>query len=257
MSYLDQGMSPNKIWAIVIVALVHALLGFAFVTGFANKFIEEQTKDLDVFDVSEPPPPEEPPPPPDEPVPEVQSPQVVTPPPLVQPPRPPQPQIAQTPVPNPYVPPTPRADTQGQVAPVAQPTTMVCPGGTVVRMGAPCPPQTRTCPGGTVVPISAQCPAPARPAAPARLRSGSITNDDYPAAAIRAEASGTSVASIQVGPDGRVTGCSASGSGNGALDATACSLIRRRFRYEAAIGPDGSPRASSATYRVVWRLPSE
>src|SRR3712207_1737522 len=90
MSYLDQGMSPNKIWAIIIVGLIHALLGFAFVTGFANKFIKEATKDLDVFEVEEPPPPEEEPPPPEE-IPEPAAPEVVTPPAIVRTPPPPTP----------------------------------------------------------------------------------------------------------------------------------------------------------------------
>ena len=59
MSYLDQRMSPARIWAIVIVAVLHVLIGFAFVTGFYQKFTGSEKQDLDVFDVEEPPPPEE------------------------------------------------------------------------------------------------------------------------------------------------------------------------------------------------------
>jgi hypothetical protein len=65
MSYLDQRTSPARIWAIVVVAILHVLIGFAFITGFYQKFTKEGVQDLDVFDVTEePPPPEEEPPPP-------------------------------------------------------------------------------------------------------------------------------------------------------------------------------------------------
>jgi protein TonB len=89
------------------------------------------------------------------------------------------------------------------------------------------------------------------------LRSGAISDDDYPASALRAEAEGTSVARFTIGPDGRVSSCTASGSGNGALDATTCSLIRSRFRYRPAVGADGNPTSESKTQRVVWRLPRD
>jgi periplasmic protein TonB len=131
-----------------------------------------------------------------------------------------------------------------------------------VTQTPPPPNVTYTAPPSPPAPVAAPPPPPppppprpVAPASPARLRSGSISNDDYPASAIRAEAQGTSTATIQVGADGRVTGCSASGSGNAALDSTACNLIRRRFRYTPAVGTDGQPRASTVTFRVVWRLP--
>jgi len=68
MSYVDQGMSRGRVWAIITVAILHALLAYAFVSGLAYKFIKEATEDLKAFDVKEtpPPPPEEPPPPPPE-----------------------------------------------------------------------------------------------------------------------------------------------------------------------------------------------
>src|SRR4028119_1764896 len=64
MAYADQRMSAGRIWAIVIVALLHALIGYAFVTGLATKAIKQIKEDLKTFDVEEPPPPEEEPPPP-------------------------------------------------------------------------------------------------------------------------------------------------------------------------------------------------
>ena len=76
MSYVDQKMSNGKIGAIVIVALLHAVLGYAFITGLAYNVVKQVAKDLKTFDVSEEPPP----PPPDQPVP---PPPVVSPPPIV------------------------------------------------------------------------------------------------------------------------------------------------------------------------------
>ena len=54
MSYVDQGMSQGRIWSIVLVAILHALLGYAFVTGLAYKFVKNVQEDLKTFDVEEP-----------------------------------------------------------------------------------------------------------------------------------------------------------------------------------------------------------
>ncbi len=42
MAYSDQKMSGSKITALVIVALVHLALGYAFVTGLATNFVKKQ-----------------------------------------------------------------------------------------------------------------------------------------------------------------------------------------------------------------------
>ena len=69
MSYAThKQLSGNRTVAIVIVALIHALLGYAIVTGLAYNVIKKAAEDLKTFDVEEePPPPEEVPPPPDQP----------------------------------------------------------------------------------------------------------------------------------------------------------------------------------------------
>lgn len=84
MAYADQKMSGGKIVAIAIVVLIHAVLGYAFVTGLAMNVVKKVASDLKTFDVEEePPPPEEepPPPPPEQPL---EPPPVVAPPPIVQ-----------------------------------------------------------------------------------------------------------------------------------------------------------------------------
>ncbi|MGO1303456.1 MAG: energy transducer TonB, partial [Sphingomonas parapaucimobilis] len=88
MAYTDQKMSGGKVVAIVIVVLIHAALGYAFVTGLAYQYVKKATEKLNTFDVQEPPPPpppEEPPPPPPPEQPNVPPPPttVVTPPPIV------------------------------------------------------------------------------------------------------------------------------------------------------------------------------
>ncbi len=57
MAYVDQKMSSGKIVAIVIVALIHAALGYAFVTGLAFQYVKKATEKLNTFDVEPPPPP--------------------------------------------------------------------------------------------------------------------------------------------------------------------------------------------------------
>ena len=67
MSYANRRqMSSNRTVAIVIVALLHVLLGYALITGLAYNVIKKAAEDLKTFDVEDepPPPPEEPPPPP-------------------------------------------------------------------------------------------------------------------------------------------------------------------------------------------------
>jgi protein TonB len=80
MAYADQSLSTRKVVALVLVAVLHALLGYAFITGLAYNVVKKVAQDLKTFDVAEePPPPEElPPPPPPE--------QTVEPPPMVAPP---------------------------------------------------------------------------------------------------------------------------------------------------------------------------
>ena len=81
MAYADQQMSGNRIVAIIIVALVHVVVGYALVTGLAYSAIKKAVERVTTVDIEEPPPPEdEPPPPPEQ--------QEVMPPPPVAPPPP-------------------------------------------------------------------------------------------------------------------------------------------------------------------------
>ena len=80
MAYADQRMSGNRLTALIIVAILHIIVGYALVTGLAYSAVKKIKERVETFDVEEEKPPEEPPPPPpDQPVP---------PPPIVAPPPP-------------------------------------------------------------------------------------------------------------------------------------------------------------------------
>ena len=65
MAYADHSEASSRTVSIIIVALIHAVLGYAFVTGLGMKYVKKAAEQLDVFEVKEePPPPDEPPPPP-------------------------------------------------------------------------------------------------------------------------------------------------------------------------------------------------
>ncbi|ATE64962.1 energy transducer TonB [Rhizorhabdus dicambivorans] len=84
MAYGDQTMSTRKAVSIAMVIVLHAVIGYAFVTGLAYNVVKKVARDLKTFDVEEeaPPPPDKPPPPPPET--KIEPPPVIAPPPIVQ-----------------------------------------------------------------------------------------------------------------------------------------------------------------------------
>jgi len=70
-------MSGNKVTALIIVALIHIVVGYALVTGLAYEGARQLIKKVTTVDIKEPEKPKEPPPPP---------PKVIAPPPVVVPP---------------------------------------------------------------------------------------------------------------------------------------------------------------------------
>jgi periplasmic protein TonB len=222
MAYADQKMSSNRITAIVIVALLHALLGYAFVTGLAYNVVKKMSEDLKTFDVEEePPPPEEEPPPPKE-VPEVQPPPIVSPPPIIRTNNPPQ--IIQT--------------------------VRVAPPPVITPRAAPAPPAPPPAP-----------PPPPKKVEPARARANLasyVSDADYPAAAQRAEEQGTTGFRLTVGPDGRVSNCTiTSSSGSSSLDSTTCRLMQRRAKFTPARDSSGNPTSDTVSSRIKWVLPED
>jgi periplasmic protein TonB len=217
MAYADHSMGSNRAISIIIVALIHAVLGYAFVTGLGMKYVKKEAEQLNVIDVEEePPPPEEepPPPPPDQPV---EPPPVVSPPPIVQAPSAPSPVIA-VPTPPPVFVPSPVA--------------------------APPPPPP-------------PAPKQAAKRASPRGQPGSwVTPDDYPARALREEREGSTGFRLSIGADGKVTDCQiTSSSGHGDLDAEACKMLMRRARFRPAEDSNGAAMPDTYSSRVVWQIP--
>lgn len=215
MAYADHSMGSSRAVSIIIVALIHAVLGYAFVTGLGMKYVKKAAEQLNVIDVEdEPPPPEEepPPPPPDQPV---EPPPVVSPPPIVQAPSAPSPVIA-VPTPPPVYVPSP--------APAPPPPP---PPPRVAK-----PAQPRGNPGSWVTPDD-------YPARALREEREGTTGFRL---AIGADGK---VADCQV----------TSSSGHGDLDAEACKMLVRRARFKPAEDGNGNAMPSSYTSRVVWQIP--
>jgi protein TonB len=214
-------MSNSRIAAIIIVAILHALLGYAFVTGLAYNVVKKVAQDLKTFNVEEPPPPEEEPPPPPPDMPQ-------TPPPVVAPP----------PIVRTNVMPPPVAVVREAPPVVITPTAPPAP----PRPPAPPPPP----------------PPPPKKVEPARAKANLaslITNDDYPASALRSNEEGTTGFRLDVGPNGRVTGCTVtSSSGSSALDSATCRLLRSRARFTPARDNTGAATSDSVSARIVWRI---
>ncbi|PZU12928.1 MAG: energy transducer TonB, partial [Sphingobium sp.] len=200
-------------------ALIHAVLGYAFVTGLGMKYVKKAAEQLNVIDVKEePPPPDEepPPPPPDQPV---EPPPVVAPPPIVQ-----------TPAPAPPI------QTVRTPPPVFNP----------VPVAAPPPPP----------PAPPPPPQAATRAAPRGSPGSWVSDADYPSRAQREERSGTAGFRLEIGADGRVTNCTiTSSTGHPDLDEATCRLLPKRARFKPAVGSDGQPMADTYNGRITWRLP--
>ncbi len=217
MAYTDpKPMTPGRAWSIALVVILHvAMLYWALTGGYET--IKKVAQKLEVIEIDEPPPPPEklpPPPPPDKALP---PPPVVSPPPIVRTQTIQQPQVV----------------TQATPPPVYQPTPEP------PRPAPPPPPPP---------------PPPPAVASKAVQRGGSISDEDYPPSAVRAEEQGRSVATFTVGTDGKVASCSANGAGP-ILDAETCKLIQRRFRFKPAQDTGGAPIAETKTQSIVWRLP--
>lgn len=217
MAYADHSQSSSRTVSIIIVAIIHAVLGYAFVTGLGIKYVKKAAEQLNVIDVAEePPPPEEEPPPPPPPPPDM-------PPPPPPPPTAPPPMISlpsNAPVLAPPPPPSPPP-----AAPPAPP--------------APPPPPV----------VSKAAQARGNPA-------GWITSDDYPSRALRDEAQGRVTASWTVNEQGRAENCQiVSSSGNADLDEATCALVLRRARYTPALDASGKPMRTTARQSWKWTIP--
>jgi periplasmic protein TonB len=280
MAYADnQGMSTNRIIAIVLVALLHAFIAFALVSGLAYEAVNKVKEKMEVVDVKpEEKQEEEPPPPPPEDPPPVAPPPVFAPKTNIKTNNETQrttddkgkkdnaPKYIKCPL-------TGQMILEGQDC-VANDPDVACPmapGGKIKQSqysAAKCiKPDNPKCgpdslDAGKEVNSLSECrPKPKGKPTPATPKGnpGSWANtNDYPSAALSKEQEGTTGFSVTIGPDGRVISCSiTSSSGHASLDSTTCAKVKSRARFNPAKDADGNPTTGSYSSRVRWQIPKE
>ena len=217
MAYADQSMSTRKVVSIGLVVILHAALGYAFITGLAYNVVKKVAQDLKVVDVQDQPPPPEQKPPPPPPEQKFEPPPIVAPPPIVQTPTIVAPPIVTAPVAPPVI---------HQEAPPAPPP--------------PPPPVISQAAGARGDPAQwfTQDDYP-----PAALREG---REGVVKITWQINEKGR-VENCQV----------VSSSGSSDLDETACRLITRRGRYTPAKDQNGNPIRSTQSRSVRWQLPKD
>lgn len=243
------GMDGDRVKAMAGVALLHAFLGYAFLTGLALDVVREAGTTLKLFEITEPAPP---------------------------------PPIEQS---RPNEPETP--DPEGAAAPPnieSRPTPVVAPP-REIRLDVPTP--VVTAPRPTPLPPGPDPTAGASDRAgpgwgaggqgsgtgsgasgtgiggggglgqPARHLSGRITNSDYPRHLERARIEGAVVVRFTALPSGRVADCTILRSSLVVeLDDTTCALIEHRFRFRPALDVNGQPTPEEIVMTYYWRIRS-
>jgi hypothetical protein len=79
---------------------------------------------------------------------------------------------------------------------------------------------------------------------------------DYPYEAIRARITGSVLARLVVGVDGRISECVlVEKSASALLNSTTCKILLQRGRYQPAVSAAGDPVRAMTSVRIYWRLP--
>ena len=82
-----------------------------------------------------------------------------------------------------------------------------------------------------------------------------FTKSDYPPAALANGEQGRVAYRIDIAANGRVSGCTITGSsGSAALDTATCRILRSRARFTPARDAAGAPTADSLEGVIPWRL---
>jgi TonB family protein len=99
---------------------------------------------------------------------------------------------------------------------------------------------------------------PATPAAPRGSPANFVSNDDYPAAALRAGHQGRSAVRLTISAHGIPSACAVTeSSGTPLLDTHTCALMMRRGRFTAALDAAGRPTEGSVDLGLRWVLPAD
>ncbi len=114
---------------------------------------------------------------------------------------------------------------------------------------------------GTVVDATGPAPLPpgvtiVRAPQPRTKLQQLVSEADYPASALARGEAGRVAFLLDVGENGRVTGCTiTSSSGSAALDSTTCRLMRSRARFTPTADSNGMSRAGRVADELIWTLP--
>lgn len=225
MAYADANTSTRKLTATAAVVALEAGLAWALFTGLAytRTIVAERT--VDGIPIPSPMPTILPPPP--RPKPTAEAPRVVPDPRFT---------LGPAPSPSPSVAPFPTAPAGGETGTAPEPRR-------------------------TVEPTPSPSPKPLfqpKAAKPKGDSSRWLSTDDYPLRSIRERQEGRTGYRLAIDAGGRITSCAVtSSSGHPELDRTACQLLPRRARFDAARDNTGAAVAGSFTGNVQWRLPPE
>ena len=226
MDYATQQRNPGKHpIGLIVVALLHVVLGYALVNGLGKKIVEVmkapiETKIIDEVKPPPPPPPENLPPPP----------KMALPPPSFMPP----PEVQVT-------------------------TPQLAPAITVTREAPPPTPVTiGPAPAPVTAAVVAAPPAPRVQAVPARIDVNSCERPEYPAAALRAEATGTSKIRFTVDATGVVSKAEIERSAGPTrehrlLDRAAIDALSK-CRFKPGTDESGKPVGAITPVDYVWKL---
>jgi periplasmic protein TonB len=242
VDYAETQRKPGRhAVGIGIVLALHALLGYGLITGLAQRMVEVikapiETKIIDEVKPPPPPPPENLPPPP----------KFAPPPPSFVPP--PEVNVTPPPTPQPVI-------TTVTTPPPPAPVTLAPPPSPVVAPPAP--------PAPAPPPPAPPPPAPPPPRAVATAAIGNVqsckpTPEDYPSAAVKAEAIGTTRIRFTVGANGKLVNSEVVKSAGPTREHRLLDRVTLTKLSECSFkaGVDENGKAVGGTFEVeyVWKL---
>lgn len=220
MAYLQHASWRDRPDAVAGVIAVHAVIGYALVTGLDFTKTVDSVPKLGGYEVEVPLDP--PPPPPKE---------------TVEP-------EAKPVTPRVHVP-TPPIDL-GPQRPVFDTTPFIDTTPELVTKVIPSP-----TPGPAARP--AFDPVSAKPR---NHRGGWVTEADYRSSWINREMAGTARFRLEIAASGKVEGCTITGSsGHPDLDKATCDLVARRAKFDAAKDASGAKTGGAYASSVRWQIP--
>ena len=229
VDFAQQQRNPGRhVAGIGIVMGLHLVLGWALVNGLAQRLVEViksplETKIIEEVKPPPPPPPENLPPPP----------KFAPPPPSFVPP--PEVQVNPPPTPAPTI-----------------TTTQVVPPPAPVFIAPPPAPAAPAAPQAPAAPRSASRPFIAN------VGSCAPKNEDYPPAALRAEATGTTRIRFTVSAEGRVTGSEVLRSAGPSREHKMLDRLAVGKLSECAFKPgadeNGRPTGGTTEVEYVWKI---